>query len=584
MYFDILYNPTENDFVKVQELGIEYGFKWSDNDRSYVRFHVHNDLTYIVFTVQFNGNNDVVNKVMYSFGNHSFRDTEDFLKTQLLYNSGNYCFVDNISDLEYTLINNKPKIKKFKLENPKDRLVYEENEALKKYDVIVYKVKNEEEFNDIQVFLISIGFKWHFQTTPDVVIDEDRYYLYIDIVHKLIYSSRLDVDDSAIIGVFPEMSFIRLGVDYDGVIRFINFSLGNNIYDIIYREPKNKLVYENKNDIILFDIFYFPKTDDEVFEVYELGKSFGFGWGYKDIEKILDLNHCNCFIFSFENGEKNIYVYSEILELSPEYIINDNISVNKGNYAFVNDITELTYSLKYMKKPFIYSKVNKNIYEKVEEMEPYIVIYNIKEKEDEDKIRLEIDKCVNIAYSNDYNDFCFDIKVDTLKSFIYHNDTKSKYILDCYDTNEGILKQYNNIKCLVVDNIKNLENVLRLGKIEPYYMKKNELVYENDVQQIIKFNDFDNLEYRKGSQEYGGILIKLLEFLRLYKTEDIISFKLNDFISKSNITIEEIQKLIESKDKGQKLYDFDILIEKGIISFSNLNKTGKNRPFESNNS
>jgi len=31
------------------------------------------------------------------------------------------------------------------------------------------------------------------------------------------------------------------------------------------------------------------------------------------------------------------------------------------------------------------------------------------------------------------------------------------------------------------------------------------------MDKILKFTDFDNLEYRKGSKEYGGLLTKLLE-------------------------------------------------------------------------
>ena len=116
------------------------------------------------------------------------------------------------------------------------------------------------------------------------------------------------------------------------------------------------------------------------------------------------------------------------------------------------------------------------------------------------------------------------------------------------------------------------------------YNKPTKLVYE-DVMQVLKYDQFDNLEYRKGSIEFGGILTKLLEFLRLYKDDLIgeLKFTITDFEKQSNIKIDLIKKLIGSKENGQKLYDFSISIENDSISFDELNKTGKSRPFESNN-
>jgi hypothetical protein len=58
---------------------------------------------------------------------------------------------------------------------------------------------------------------------------------------------------------------------------------------------------------------------------------------------------------------------------------------------------------------------------------------------------------------------------------------------------------------------------------------------------VFKYDEFDNIEYRKGSIEFGGILLKLMEFLRLYKTDDILSFNIKEFTDKSNITIDDIK-------------------------------------------
>lgn len=98
---------------------------------------------------------------------------------------------------------------------------------------------------------------------------------------------------------------------------------------------------------------------------------------------------------------------------------------------------------------------------------------------------------------------------------------------------------------------------------------------------IIRFSDFDNLEYRSGSKEYGAILTKLMDFLRLYDKGDM-AFPINEFVEKSNITIDEITKLSDAKKNGKNLYIFNIEIKDGNIYFTDF-KNGKSRPFESNN-
>lgn len=98
---------------------------------------------------------------------------------------------------------------------------------------------------------------------------------------------------------------------------------------------------------------------------------------------------------------------------------------------------------------------------------------------------------------------------------------------------------------------------------------------------ILRFDDIENIEYRKGSQKFGGLLIKLMEFLRLYKEkeEKDLSFNIKDFEEKSNIQIDEIKELVND-EKGKTLYKFDININNENISFTNLT-TDKNRFFES---
>jgi hypothetical protein len=159
--------------------------------------------------------------------------------------------------------------------------------------------------------------------------------------------------------------------------------------------------------------------------------------------------------------------------------------------------------------------------------------------------------------------------------YSYYSDKNDEYYI-----NDSV--EYNNGNCYFAENVDDFKiMILKLvGKGISLYkinMKKN--IYEDNV---IKFSDFENIEYRRGSKELGGLVTKLLEFLRLYDTMDDLVFSIDNFIKSSNITIDEINKLIDSRQKGQKLFDFDIKIENNKIHFINLNKTGKNRPFESN--
>lgn len=98
---------------------------------------------------------------------------------------------------------------------------------------------------------------------------------------------------------------------------------------------------------------------------------------------------------------------------------------------------------------------------------------------------------------------------------------------------------------------------------------------------ILKYSEFDNLEYRKGSKEFGGLLTKLLEYLRLVRKEEKeLTFKLDEFEKESNITRDELQSLVKAKEEGKPLYEFDIIIDGDTVTFTGFD-SGKTRPFES---
>jgi len=87
-------------------------------------------------------------------------------------------------------------------------------------------------------------------------------------------------------------------------------------------------------------------------------------------------------------------------------------------------------------------------------------------------------------------------------------------------------------------------------------------------------------EYRKGSEKFGKLVNRIMEFLRLpdFKAHidenDLLKFEISDFENRSHIKVEKIRELLNTDSK---LYSFDIDIDDKHIKFSNFNKTYKDR-------
>ena len=84
-------------------------------------------------------------------------------------------------------------------------------------------------------------------------------------------------------------------------------------------------------------------------------------------------------------------------------------------------------------------------------------------------------------------------------------------------------------------------------------------------------------EYRKGSNKYGGLVDKIMMWLRMHKEEklNIIKVDLAKFLSETNIKINELEDFIQNNQT--KLISFDISISDNQVEFSNLNNTKTNR-------
>ena len=90
-----------------------------------------------------------------------------------------------------------------------------------------------------------------------------------------------------------------------------------------------------------------------------------------------------------------------------------------------------------------------------------------------------------------------------------------------------------------------------------------------------KIKKFEDFEYRKGSNEFGSIVSKIMDWLRIHKTDAKITklkTNINKFLSETNIKLEELQKLINSKHN---LYNFKIILDNDTIIFDKLNDSKK---------
>jgi len=95
---------------------------------------------------------------------------------------------------------------------------------------------------------------------------------------------------------------------------------------------------------------------------------------------------------------------------------------------------------------------------------------------------------------------------------------------------------------------------------------------------IKTFKEFG--EYRKGSDKFGKVVERIMEFLRLpeFKNKlddnDGLKFLIPDFEARSHIKVDQIKQLLNNDTN---LYSFDIKIDDNHITFFNINKTRKDR-------
>lgn len=192
------------------------------------------------------------------------------------------------------------------------------------------------------------------------------------------------------------------------------------------------------------------------------------------------------------------------------------------------------------------------------------------------KLKYEVSLIYNDKYSLlsdeniDFPNYIFvDINQSYIDQYVYLSYLSSRPNQQMYHlhitTNDKVYKPVYDMT-----QINQVINIIKTGKLKPSYKPKKRIPRTLE-KTILRFNDFDNLEFRKGSLEYGDLVSKLLEFLRIYKTEndDKLVFNTSDFEKSSNIKIDEIIELNELPNK-KSLYNFDIEVRDDKIIFTNL--------------
>ena len=143
--FDIFYViENEEEIEKIKELADKYGFS--------TRLQIENK--YIIFAIY--SKNDYI---LYGYSENRYNGTDRFIEHQSQNNPEKYILCYNLIDLEDTIRKHLNISIPFRLNNPKDRLVYESVEDEYSTDVM-YRVKDQEELDEVIYFLLDNGFKY----------------------------------------------------------------------------------------------------------------------------------------------------------------------------------------------------------------------------------------------------------------------------------------------------------------------------------------------------------------------------------------------------------------------------------------
>lgn len=300
-----------------------------------------------------------------------------------------------------------------------------------------------------------------------------------------------------------------------------------------------------------------------------------------------DVNYTNYLYLNIDSLKEDNFLRLSFLSINVsdddvhEYIIENSVVYDK--IYDISNIDELLYFLenghfkKHINKPNYNPKINNRILENINDKYEYLIvkvnnIMQIRKLEYDLKNILNFDD-VNMLSEQTLSNFRFPnyLFLDNNGSNRYINILFYSYNLTEENMNSMLYSNpYWYKEIFTISDIKKIGEIMGIHIYPDYKPKKIIRKLEN---KIIKFNEFDidNLEFRKGSQEYGDLVSKLVEYLRIYKNEndDKLIFNISDFEKDSNLSINDINMLNNLPSK-KSLFEFDIEIKDGKIIFSNL--------------
>jgi len=264
--------------------------------------------------------------------------------------------------------------------------------------------------------------------------------------------------------------------------------------------------------------------------------------------------------------------HREILELM------DILPSSNNSVQIVQNLLKTNESVRDLMKPKSEEEIRKSIGE-----EKYNIYKSLSDAKNSIKLPYKTDNLSFIDMLVDSKQH-FEVEIRFLRFTISYDGNLwkvgfgyNKEHIDHYNTWDEVWKDIIEF----TNDSFNKEILVLQKEINRYQKNINEmkkLISEVDLNnksvnesQILRFDDIQNLEFRKGSLEHGDKVKQLIEFLLIYKNqnEDTMVFNKNDFETLSRMKVSEIEQLNNLPTK-KSLFDFNIEITDDQIKFTNL--------------
>lgn len=319
-YEVIFFKPnTDDEVVKAQEIALKLGYGWGYNSLEKFLQYTNTEESHILL---FNTTYRYILRIPeihYENDIHKFRNIEDFLKDNAATES--FILTEKLSEFR-KLIGDKPTYKPRKM-------VYENKLSDYKYDKLVIKINDEEEFEKIKEYIHDLF--------NDKVDYQGGFYLNIEYPNYIVLSLiSLNFNDNIVVRLFKNEQTSRHQMFYfintvnnrekntydPEIITIDNLEQIKNIKEtgnrIKYPDYKpRKMIYENniikpiprlnESRIHRYDeIIYKPKTLEDSIEAQKFALKNDYVWGGGSNEIKFDKDINDVYLMFFETNDKKI--------------------------------------------------------------------------------------------------------------------------------------------------------------------------------------------------------------------------------------------------------------------------------------